>query len=304
MNTPVTKSTGNSPLSQVARVFTDAKTVDSRTLNVAGAQPLRAALARLLYKARPGSRDPLIVELVRTGIIVCPEFLPAADFAALEREAEDYMRDTSPTWEGRDGTTEVRHYSLASVDPRRCPHLAEWPRHQELLALASNAERRSCGEGDGGSLLERVTLGDYSEADGQSSLHVDTFFNTHKFWLYLDDMSEANAAFVYVPGSHLLDRRRLLHEYLESTTTNVKSRRVSDEEVRSRGLERRVIECPRNTLVVANTCGYHCRSVGQAGASRRALHHQFRFNPFPPETWSSAGVKRHARRWIQGRTTP
>jgi hypothetical protein len=60
----------------------------------------------------------------------------------------------------------------------------------------------------------------------------------------------------------------------------MKSRKVTDDEVRARGLERRVVTCARNTFVMANTCGYHSRSVGEAGATRRALHKQFRSNPF------------------------
>jgi hypothetical protein len=294
-----TKTTRISPVSQVARVFTDAKIVESRALNLVGAQPFRALLARLLYNLRPGSEDPLISELVHTGIIVCENFLPTDEFITLEREAEEHMMESPPTWEGSSGTTQVRHYSLARVDPGRRPQLAQWRSHEQILALASGAERRTCREGAGGSLLEKLDFGDCLEPDGQSDLHVDTFFSTHKFWLYLDDVSAENAAFVYVPGSHLLDRVRLRHEYLESTASNVKSRRVSDDEVRGRGLERRVVACPRNTLVVANTCGYHCRSVGQAGASRRALHHQFRFNPFPREVLNRAGVKRYAARWAQ-----
>ena len=303
MNMAATKHTRISPVSHVGRVFTDAKIVDSRALNLVGAQPFRAVLARLLYNLRPGSDDPLSTELAHTGIIVCEGFLPPDEFTTLEREADEYMTENPPTWEGSSGTTQVRHLSLASVDPGRHPQLAQWRSHRQILALASRAERRTCGEGAGGSLLEKLAFGDCSEPDGQSDLHVDTFFSTHKFWLYLDDVSTENGAFVYVPSSHLFDRVRLRYEYLESTASNAKSRRVSDDEVRRRGLERRVFACSRNTLVVANTCGYHCRSVGQAGASRRALHHQFRFNPFPQELWNRAGVRKRAARWAERLST-
>jgi hypothetical protein len=108
------------------------------------------------------------------------------------------------------------------------------------MALAAAAERRSC-RGDGGSLIERLTMGVCSEPDPQTELHVDTFFNTHKMWLHLDDVTTENAPFVYVPGSHLLDRVRLRHEYVASTSrndTDDRSRRVTDEEVRNRGLNR------------------------------------------------------------------
>lgn len=272
-------------------VLTGSKTIDSRALNLAGVQPLRAVLARLLYNLRRGPHEPMISDLARTGILTCEDFLPPAAFTALQREAEDYMGESAPTLLHH-GSTEVRHFPLEQVDAERFPHLAQWPDHQQVMALAAAAERRKCRGRSQMPLIEEVRVGDYSEPDPQTRLHADTFFNTHKIWLYLDDVDDDDAAFVYVPGSHLLDRVRLREDYLESTRTNEASRRVTDEEIRSRGLEQRIVRCPRNTLLVANTCGYHCRGVGDAGTSRRALFMMFRFNPFAPEKWTRARLKR------------
>jgi len=226
--------------------------------------------------------------------MICEDFLPPAEFASVEREADEFMSERDPTWFHHHGTTDVRHFSLVGIDEERFPRLGEWRSHEQVLALASAAERRSCGINDGGSLVEHLTVGDYSEPDTQTDLHVDTFFNTHKIWLYLDDVSAENAAFVYVPGSHRLDGLRLREEYRAtiSTTEEDKSRRVTEDEVRRRGLERRVVSCRRNTLVVANTYGYHCRSVGVEGSTRRALHMAFRFNPFSSETLNPSRLKR------------
>jgi Phytanoyl-CoA dioxygenase (PhyH) len=268
-------------LGQLRRLFSDDKIGDSRALNLAGAQPLRAILARLLYKVRPGSQDPLMAELVRNGIVLIEDFLQPTLFAAVEREADELMTTTDPTWVILSGTTEVRRHSLANVDPGPFPQLEQWRTDHRVGTLAAEAERWSYPKSwDGGALLEHLTLGDRSEPNGDTELHIDTFFNTHKLWLYLDDVSETNGAFVYVPGSHLLDRTRLRYEYLESITTNQKSRRVSREEVRNRDLKPLVFACRRNTLILANTCGYHSRSVGAPGASRRSLHKEYRYNPF------------------------
>ena len=265
-------------------MFTDAKTVESPTLNRMGAQPFRAIMARLLYKLRPGNSDPLNVELSRTGLIVCEDFLPPTLFDAIEREADEFIALTEPTWLICSDKAEIRRHSLTQVDAERFPELARWRADQRLATLAAAAERRRYPVSfDGGALVEQLTVEDYSEPCGDTQLHVDTFFNTHKMWLYLDAVTTANAAFVYVPGSHLLDSVRLRHEYRESTTANRMSRRVSEDEVRDRGLKLRVVECRRNTLVVANTCGYHCRSVGERGASRRSLHREYRLNPFKVE---------------------
>ena len=282
-------------------MFTDAKTIESRALNRAGAQPFRAVLGRFLYKLRPGSADPTIAELCDTGILVRENFLPPDAFVAVQREAEAFMDEREPTVLHHWGTTELRHYHLIeeNVDRQEFPHLVQWRHNQQVLALATGAERRACTD-SGAPLIEHLTFGDYSAPDTQTELHIDTFHNTHRVWLYLDDVTEDNAPFVYVPGSHHLDRVRLREEYLESTRRNGKSRRIHDDELRSRGLETRmVVTCPRNTLVVANTCGYHCRSVGRPGATRRALHMTFRFNPFSLQPFVSSfksSIKRSAAR--------
>jgi hypothetical protein len=41
-----------------------------------------------------------------------------------------------------------------------------------------------------------------------------------------------------------------------------------------------IVTCPRNTLVVANVCGYHRRLQGQAGRQRQALALSLRGHPF------------------------
>jgi hypothetical protein len=264
----------------LTRIFSDDKVIDSPALNRAGVQLLRLVLARVSHALRRGEHHPLLTELGRTGLVVIGDFLPEAEFASWRAEAVQYMASAPPRWTYVDGTTRVHQFSLNSVDLEGFPHLAAWPRHEGVLDLVGSAERRRLRTNDGHRVIERLMLGDYSSPDSQTDLHVDTFFDTHKVWLYLDDVTPENAPFVYVPGSHINDRVRLRYEYLESTTTNRGSRRVSDREVAERGLERRTIICRRNTLVLANTHGYHCRSVGTPGASRHALHMSFRFNPF------------------------
>jgi hypothetical protein len=288
-------------VADLARVFTGDKTVDNRALNAAGVQPLRAIVARLLYKLHRGSDDPDIAGLVRTGILTCDDFLPPEVFAAVEAEATAFMSDTDPTWLHEHGTTQVRHYLLSTVDEGRFPRLAEWRGHERVLAMASAAERRRCRKAHANAIVEHVSVGDYAEHDPQTDLHVDTFFNTHKVWLYLDDVSPRNAPLVYVPGSHRLDLVRLRGEYFEAKLDDPeKSRRVTDEEIQRRGLERRVVTCRRNTLVIVNTCGYHCRSVGtEDGAVRRALHMSFRFNPFRYRARRPSRLRRSASRLAQ-----
>jgi hypothetical protein len=276
-----------SPLADVAKVFTDAKAVDSRALNRAGVQPFRTVVARSLYKLRRGSDDPIVNELAQNGIVVLEDFLSDADFTAVEQEAEAFMAATVPTYTHHWGTTEVEHFHLTQLTNLTSdagdtyPHLDRWREQDRVRQLVADGERRNGTAYHGSSLVERLTLGDYSDPDSQTDLHVDTFFNTHTIWLYLDDVTEANAPLEYVLGSHRIDWVRLRHDYHASVHAEVKkSRRVTDEEVQARGLQPRKVTCGRNTLVIANTCGYHRRSVGEPGQTRRSLYMIFRSNPF------------------------
>jgi hypothetical protein len=286
-------------VSELRQVFSGAKTVDSPTLNRLGAQPARAVLARVLYRLRSAPRDPVTAELTRSGVAVWPDFLPPDTFDAAVRESEEYAATTLPRWLHQYGASLLSTYSLRDADPARFPNLTAWPAQERVLELSRNAERRPLTWKKGAPLLEHLCHGDTTERDPQTVLHVDTFFNTHKVWLYLDDVTEQNGALVYVPGSHVLDAVRLREEYRATTTPDgcpEPSRRVSDREVERRGQARRVISAPRNTLVIANTCGYHCRSVGEPGTFRRALHMAFRFDPFRYPTPNASRALRAARR--------
>jgi hypothetical protein len=66
-----------------------------------------------------------------------------------------------------------------------------------------------------------------------------------------------------------------------------KSRRVTPEELESRGLEETVFTVKANTLVVANVCGYHRRLKGVPGRRRLGVHFSHRRNPFLPRVLGS-----------------
>jgi len=106
-----------SALSDLTRIFTVAKTLDSRALNLAGAQPFRALIARGLYDVRPKSHDPLIAELARTGILVCENFLLSDAFEDLTREVDEYMGANVTSMVIQDGADEIRWGSRPDAIP-------------------------------------------------------------------------------------------------------------------------------------------------------------------------------------------
>ncbi|MCB8889559.1 phytanoyl-CoA dioxygenase family protein [Vreelandella malpeensis] len=127
--------------------------------------------------------------------------------------------------------------------------------------------------------------------DPQKNLHVDTFQPTMKFWLYLEDVTERNGPFIYVPGSHRPHRSRLEWEHAMSLEasghtdhyTASGSFRVGPEDAARLGTEGPRAFCVKaNTLLIANTFGIHARGDAEPGSSRLALWGMSRTNPFLP----------------------
>jgi hypothetical protein len=127
-------------------------------------------------------------------------------------------------------------------------------------------------------------------------MHADTFHPCVKAWLYIDDVTEANGPFVYVPGSQRLTLKRLKWEYRESLKASTKresgrevarywdgSFRVTEADLREMGCAAPVsMKVPANTLLIGNVYGFHRRGEAEEGAKRMTLWMQARDNPFNP----------------------
>lgn len=117
------------------------------------------------------------------------------------------------------------------------------------------------------------------EFDVETQPHADTFFDTYKYWFFLEDSTVSNGAFRYRPGSHNLTVERLKKEYEISISDNldVKTKEGSS---RYEDVGLHSISAPKNSLLIANTLGVHCRGNISEGQYRLALHGDIRINPF------------------------
>ncbi|MEZ5320632.1 MAG: hypothetical protein R2698_00815 [Microthrixaceae bacterium] len=151
---------------------------------------------------------------------------------------------------------------------------------ERLVALASAAERVTIPPGAGRCHVQLVTQVS-EEVDDQSHVHVDTFHPTHKVWLYLTDVEPDDGTLTYYPRSHRLSVAGLSGVYRDSIHPVAEaSRRVPPREIARRGLDPRHFTARANTMVMADTSGYHARRQGRPGGSRLALHMEFRPDPF------------------------
>ncbi|MDX1964648.1 MAG: phytanoyl-CoA dioxygenase family protein [Pirellulales bacterium] len=275
------------PLTSFARMFSGDKTVPSPLLNRMGIQVMRTMIARGMYKFRSLPVDSDLQsaarELLSDGLVVLPEFLPDAEFAAVQSESRQLSADA-----------ELKHKTLhhgpnqlelttfdTSRDFAKYPAIGRFYQDRRLVQLMQCAEKRKLDYTIGNHAYEHLVQGPLGEEkDPETDMHSDIFFHTHKAWLYLEDVAEEHGPLVAVKRSHLLTPKSLAYLYQESTSNNKGSRRITPEELTALGLTETVLTVPKNTLVIANVHGYHCRRRGQPGKERFALHWSLRANPF------------------------
>ena len=127
--------------------------------------------------------------------------------------------------------------------------------------------------------------------DPQTNLHSDTFHPSVKAWLFLTDVAEDEGPFVYVPGSHQITQQRLNWEHEKALSITEKtdamtrrgSFRVKAEELLSMGYAQpKAFAVKANTLVVADTYGFHARGQSTHASTRIELWAYARRNPFLP----------------------
>ena len=222
----------------------------------------------------------------RDGFVVKRDFLPAPAYAALKREILSFE---GPAREQVEGAAITRRLALDRRALSRLPAVRGMVAGGQWLGLVRYV---------GSSRLEplvyiQTIFAQALEAapDPQTQLHSDTFHSTVKAWLFLTDVREDEGPFVYVPGSHRPTRRRLAWERRASLVAARSadaqsaqgSLRISMPSVRRLGFgEARVFAVPENTLVVADTMGFHARGVSARPSARVEIWAYGRRNPFLP----------------------
>ena len=222
------------------------------------------------------------------GFVVKRDFLPPDLFGAL---LEQVRALRAPAREMIEGDTVTRHIALDPHVLRHVPaaaRLLDMPLYNGLIRYigASAAAPMTYIQ----TILSHATAG---RPDPQTDFHTDTFHPTVKAWLFLTDVDEDAMPFVYVPGSHRVTPRRLAWERRMSIEASRRRhlpeerlvRAISPEALREIGLPPpRAFAAPANTLIVADTFGFHARGASRQPTMRVEIWASGRRNPFLP--WS------------------
>jgi hypothetical protein len=281
----------------MAQVFSQEKffarnpVIGNRWLNEHGLHTARVAAAYRLSQTRRRRLARLIPEddrrrLDRDGFVIKREFLPADIFEALAAQTRALR---APAREMAEGDTITRHIALDPgvldrVPAARC--LLGSAEYRNLISYAGSSSAVPM-------VYLQTILGGVRAGmpDPQTDLHTDTFHPTVKAWLFLTDVAADAMPLVYVPGSHLLTPRRLEWERRMAIAASGGApqdshklvRAIAPETLEALGLPPpRAIAVPANTLVVADTFGFHARGPSARPTTRVEIWAMGRRNPFLP----------------------
>lgn len=276
-----------------AKSFRDNPLIGSPLLNRLGLHVLRVVLAHCILNLRWLLLSPWVSRedrrsFRRQGYIVRPNILEPTALAMLRERFDALLPHFKQTTQG---DTVTRQLLLSPEQLQSDPALQALLNNKTYIGLQRYAS--------GFFLLPwlfflRVENGVQAAAqysDPQKVVHADAFHPTMKSWLFLEAVSAEKGPFTYYPGSHRLTWRRLKWEYQRSINASSLrdhysekgSFRVYPEDLEALGLGAPVtFTVPANTLVVANTFGFHCRGSAESGAIRDAVWSSGWRAPFLP----------------------
>ena len=275
-----------------AKSFRDNPVIGSTLLNRMGLHVIRLVIAAALTKFRYLCLAPLMDKAERksfnqNGYLLIENFLPQEHFESLDSEVRGMQE------------VEVRQCVQGDTLTQRVllneEVLNAAPSCRKLLSSAEFLNRMKYTSARNNSPIFYVqnvkSNARDADADPQRHLHSDTFHATMKAWLFLDEVGDHNGPFTYVAGSHKLTWKRLKWEYHKSVEGSSQansygsrgSLRVADNELEAMGMPAPgLFKVPANTLVIADTHGFHRRGAASEKSNRLEIWAYSRTNPFNP----------------------
>lgn len=210
--------------------------------------------------------------LEKDGILVIPDFFPKEQFEEIKKEFDDTYSGWSPFELNKEEFTkrqndfpEYFETIAEKITSPKTPAFTKYFVNNELITEITSAvvhRKNRLTPHHHFWFLQRRTL----EKENVGSLHsagfphADVSYPTIKVFLYLNDVDESNAAYIYAKGSHKLSLKRLWFEYkLSVRYAKTKNDIVTNEDIAKIGYYPESICGKANTLFISNNMGYHNR---------------------------------------------
>ena len=286
----------------LARVASGAKSFENPVLGspALNRRGLHVARVRAAQEAADRRRRGMTAKLpaehrehfAANGFVRWDDFLPEGTFRGVLAEIG---RGGFERHDMRQGRTVTRRALIDDGELRERPNLRaakDDPRLRDAVRYVASTG------GEPLLTLQIVLAGAAGDADPQTMLHADTFHPIAKAWLFLRDVGEADGPFQYVPGSHRMTPERYAWERelsenptaIADTYARRGSLRVAEDDLAALGYGCPVPMVVRaNTLVVADTHGFHSRVHSPHSTVRIEIYASLRRNPYLPAWWPHGG---------------
>lgn len=274
-----------------AKSFLDNPLIGSRALNERGFHTARVRLADRLCRWRrrrlgKAVRPEWRKAFDRDGFVVIPSIVPLEIFPALRAAVLNYE---GPAREMQQGDAITRRLAIDPNMLAAIPLLRELLARKDIVALFHYvASYRTTPLHYVQTITSKVGG---PEQDPQEELHADSFHASLKSWLFLNKVNLEQGPFTYVRGSHRFTPERLAWERARSLADPREidrlsargSPRVTAEDLTAMNLPlAEALTVEENTLVVADTVGFHARGSALASGERVEIWSYARRNPFLP----------------------
>ena len=278
------------------QIFTGTKSFEknlllgNRYLNTCNLHVARLSLAMKMASMRRRRLSSLVPDehalaYERDGYVRIENFLEDDHFQALLAEMHSTAFDRVDM---RQGSTITRRSMVDDADLLSRPAIQKARDDTRLLNLVRYVASHA---GQPLITLQAVLAKASGASDPQSDLHSDTFHATAKAWLFLTDVNEDDGPFCYVPGSHKVTPERYAWEKqistdldaVENTYSRRGSLRVPLDQLEKLGYPQPVkMVVKANTLIVADTHGFHARCASSKDNTRIEIYASLRRNPYLP----------------------
>jgi hypothetical protein len=278
-------------LATTAKSFLDHPLIGSRRLNRMGLHRARVKLADALCRWRRRRLARHVPRewreaFDRDGFVVVENAIAPEDFAALRKALLDTRWDAR---EMQQGDAITRRIAVDGPMLGAVPGLAEFLGRKDINALFHYvASYRTTP------LHYIQTIVSRNAGDGpdpQETVHADSFHSSMKAWLFLRPVAVEDGPFTYVRGSHRFTPQRIEWEHHRSLLDPASIDRLSargSPRIDDAGLAAmnfapaEPLEVAENTLVVADTAGFHARGPAHRSGERVEIWSYARRNPFLP----------------------
>ncbi|MEO0690514.1 MAG: phytanoyl-CoA dioxygenase family protein [Pseudomonadota bacterium] len=278
-------------LATTAKSFLDHPLIGSKRLNRMGLHISRVRIADQLCRwrrARLAKHVPTHWREAfdRDGFVVIENVIPPEDFPALR----DALLNTQ--WDAREmrqGDAITRRVAIDAQMLDTVPELQRFLARKDINALFHYvASFRTTPLHYIQTIVSHS--GDHGP-DPQEAIHADSFHASMKAWLFLRPVAAEDGPFTYVRGSHHFNSKRMEWERRRSLADPQAidrlsargSPRVSEGELADMGLKAaEALPVQSNTLVVADTAGFHARGPAVRYGERVEIWSYARRNPFQP----------------------